>query len=76
VPAIAPLAVALTSLLAFLATWMAAAVAHETHGWRTFVLPVLGLLVIILIPLALTAMFGGAVIGVESVLEQLGLVQP
>jgi hypothetical protein len=76
IPAIAPLAIFLTSVLAFLATWMAAAEAHETRGWRTFVLPFLGFAVVIIIPLVLGAMFGGVVIGLESLLERLGLAQP
>jgi hypothetical protein len=75
-PPVAPLAIFLTSVVAFLATWMAAAEAHETRGWRTFVLPILGLVVLITIPLALGALFGGAVIGLESILGRLGLAQP
>ncbi len=76
IPPLAPLALFISALLAFLASWMGAAEAHETHGWRTFILPILGLAIIILVPLALTAMISGAVIGLESALARLGLVQP
>ena len=76
IPPIAPIAIFITAVVSFLATWMAAAEAHETRGWRTFVLPLLGLAVIVLIPLVLGVMFGGVIIGVESVLERVGLVQP
>jgi hypothetical protein len=76
VPPIAPLALILTAILSFLATWMGAAEAHETRGWRTFVLPLLSLIVTILIPVILIAMVGGLVIGLESILARLGLVQP
>jgi uncharacterized membrane protein YvlD (DUF360 family) len=76
IPPIAPLALILTAILVFLATWMGAAEAHETRGWRTLVLPVLGMIVIILIPVVLTAMVGGLAIGLESIFARLGLVQP
>jgi hypothetical protein len=76
IPYMAPLAKFLAVLVSFLATWMAASEAHETRGWRTFVLPLISALIMILIPLVLTAMFAGAVVGLESILERLGLAQP
>ena len=76
IPSIAPLALILTAILAFLATWMGAAEAHETRGWRTLLLPFLGMIVAVLIPVVLTAMVGGLAIGFESILARLGLVQP
>ncbi len=76
IPAIAPLVTVLTVTVAFLATWMAAAEAHDSRGWRTFVLPFLGLLIIILVPIVIGALTGSVVIGLDAVLEKLGLVQP
>ena len=76
IPAIAPLVTFLTISVEFLATWMAAAEAHNTRGWRTFVLPFLGLLIIVLVPIVLGALTGSVVIGLEAVLEKIGLVQP
>jgi hypothetical protein len=76
IPPVAPLAIFLTNIVAFLAAWMAAAEAHETRGWRTLILPLVGLLIIVAVPLALVAMMGGAVIGLQSILERLGLAQP
>ena len=76
IPTFAPLVVVLTTIVSFLAIWMGAAEAHETRGWRTFVLPFLGLLIVVLVPMALLALMGGAVIGFEALLERLGLVQP
>ena len=76
IPPIAPLALILTTILAFLAMWMGAAEAHETRGWRTLMLPLLGMIVAVLIPLVLTAMLGGFVIGLESIFARLGLVRP
>jgi uncharacterized membrane protein YvlD (DUF360 family) len=76
IPALAPFAIFLTTVVTFLAVWMGAAEAHETRGWRTFALPFLGLAVMIIIPLVAAAMFGGAIIGLESLLERVGLVQP
>jgi len=75
-PPLAPLAIVLTTLLAFLATWLAAAEAHETRGWRTLLLPVLGLIVVVGLPILVAALLSGAAVGVEAVLEQLGLTQP
>ena len=76
VPAIAPLATFLTIVVSFLATWMGVAEAHESRGWRTFVLPVLGLFIILLVPFLLEVLTGSVVIGMGAVLAKLGLVQP
>ena len=75
-PILGPIAYILGSLVAFVATWMGAAEAHETRGWRTIVLPFLALASFIIVPVLLLALIGGAVITVESVLGQLGLVRP
>ena len=76
IPALGPIAVFLTSTVFFLATWMAAAEAHETHGWRSLILPLLGIVVIIMIPIAVIGLAGGMIIGLEAIFERIGLVQP
>ena len=76
IPTFAPIAVFLTSTVFFLATWMAAAEAHETHGWRAFILPFLGIVVMIIIPIAVIGLAGGLIIGLEAIFERIGLVQP
>jgi hypothetical protein len=73
IPPLAPLAIVLTTLIGFLATWLAAAEAHETRGWRTLLLPVLGLIIIVLIPVLAAALVSGAAIGLEAIMSQLGL---
>ncbi len=76
IPPFAPIAVFLTSTVFFLATWMAAAEAHETYGWRAFILPFLGIVVMIIIPIAVIGLAGGLIIGLEAIFERIGLVQP
>lgn len=72
-PYVAPLAVFLGSLVSFLAAWMGAAEAHETRGLRTFLLPVLAILIVVVVPLMLAALLSGAVIGLESIIHRFGL---
>lgn len=76
IPGIAPLAKVLVVPVFFLATWMAAAEAYETRGWRTFVLPFIFVLLVVLTPIVLAALVGGFVISFESILDSLGLLQP
>lgn len=76
IPSLAPLAVILTFVVIFLADWMAAAEAHETRGWRTLVLPFLGLFVSVMIPIIVLTLLGSAVISLDAVFGQLGLRQP
>ena len=71
IPALAPLALFLSTILTFIATWMGAAAAHHTRGWRTIILPLVLLLIIILIPLMLLLMVGGVALSVESIFGQL-----
>jgi len=71
VPVLAPLALFLSTTLTFIATWMGAAVAHQTRGWRTIILPLVLLFIIVLIPVMLLLMFGGVALSVESIIGQL-----
>jgi uncharacterized membrane protein YvlD (DUF360 family) len=61
-------------VLAFLAFWMAATEAHEVRGWRGVLLPILAIVVALVIPPLVMLLLGGAVSGIESILETLGLV--
>jgi hypothetical protein len=69
---LAPLALFLGTLLGFIASWMGAATAHNTQGWRTLVLPFLAIFLTILLPVILLIMLGSIVFSIESVLQQLG----
>lgn len=72
IPALAPFALFLGFLLSFFSYWMAAAAAHNTHGWRTVALPLLAGIVTILIPVLALVMMGSLVFSLQSVLGQLG----
>ncbi|MCP4362447.1 MAG: hypothetical protein GY796_30950 [Chloroflexi bacterium] len=72
IPPLAPLALFIGTLMGFISSWMGAAAAHNTHGWRTIILPFLAGLITILIPILMLAMLGSIVFSIESVLQQLG----
>jgi uncharacterized membrane protein YvlD (DUF360 family) len=74
VPALAPLAAPLGALLSLVAIWMGAAMAHNARGWRSIILPILGIFFVVAVPLLAQTMFGGAILGLESLLRQLGLM--
>jgi uncharacterized membrane protein YvlD (DUF360 family) len=74
IPALAPLAAPLGALLSLVAIWMGAAMAHNARGWRSIILPILGVFFILAVPLLAQTMFGGAILGLESMLRQLGLM--
>jgi uncharacterized membrane protein YvlD (DUF360 family) len=65
---IAPLVSIFVTLLSLFAGWIAVAEAHRLRGWRTLILPVLYLLILILGVLAL----GGVISGLELTFEALG----
>ena len=75
IPALAPLAAPLGMVLSFVAIWMGAATAHNTRGWRSIILPILGVFFAILVPALVQMMLSGALFSLESVLTQLGLVR-
>ena len=76
IPPLAPFAIFLSTVMAFIATWMAATVAHDTHGWRTLLFPLVMLVVMVFIPIILFVMLGSIVFSIDSVLTQLGFIQP
>ncbi len=76
IPALAPVITFLSTILTFIAVWMAAAEAHETRGWRTVILPFLAVILILAIPLVVLFLTGSAVVGLEEVLSQFGLTPP
>lgn len=77
VPALAPMAIFLSTLLTFVGTWMGAAAAHETRGWRTIILPFTMMLMVVIVPFLLLVMVGSIALSLETILQQFGLsVQP
>jgi hypothetical protein len=73
IPPIAPVARLITVLFAFFAVWMGAAEAHETKGWRTVVLPVVALLVLIVVAFVLRSLLAGAEFALSALFGDLGV---
>jgi hypothetical protein len=73
VPALAPLAAPIGAWVSVIAVWMGAAAAHNAKGWRSIILPFLGVIFAILVPALVPIMLSGAVVSLKSVLTQLGL---
>jgi uncharacterized membrane protein YvlD (DUF360 family) len=73
VPVIGPLFRTIGFLLAFLGVWLGAAQAHELRGWRTLVLPIIFVVVLVVVGVVLRALLMGAAITVESLLQDVGM---
>ncbi len=73
IPPIAPVARLITVLFAFFAVWMGAAEAHQTKGWRTIVLPIIALLVLVVAAFVLRSLMAGAEFAFSALFSDLGL---
>jgi uncharacterized membrane protein YvlD (DUF360 family) len=73
IPPLSSLAIFLGTVLGFLAVWMGAATAHNSHGWRTIILPILAVIILVFIPLLLLVMLTSVAFSFESILGQFGL---
>jgi hypothetical protein len=71
---IGPVANFLANLLVFLGIWVGVSSAHELKGWRTFVLPVIYLVVAVVSFVFLVAILEGIQFTATYVFAQLGLV--
>jgi hypothetical protein len=60
-------------VVGFLATWMAAATAHGTRGWRTLLLPVVAYAVIVLAAVVFGILLAGAEFTIQGVLGSFGI---
>ena len=74
IPALSPLVRLITSILVFVAMWMAGLEAHELHGWRSLLLPVAGLLVVVISVVILGYLIAGAEFTIEALLQEAGLL--
>ncbi len=72
IPVVGPLLRTIGYILEFLGVWLGTAQAHELRGWRTLLLPVVLIVVIIAVGVIVTALLAGAVITVESLLVDFG----
>jgi hypothetical protein len=73
VPVVGPLFRVIGFLLAFLGSWLGTAQAHQLRGWRTLLLPIVFLMVVIVVGVVLRALLAGAAITVESLMQDVGL---
>lgn len=69
----APVMRVVTTLLHFMAVWLAAVEAHNTRGWRTVLFPVVALVVLVIAFLAVAGIVGSLELTVGSILGTLGL---
>jgi hypothetical protein len=72
-PVVGPLFRAVGFLLAFLGIWLGGAQAHELRGWRTLVMPVIFVVVVIVVGIVLRTLFLGAAITIDSLMQDVGL---
>jgi hypothetical protein len=73
IPVIGPVARVVASLMAFLGVWIGAVQAHQLRGFRTLLLPVLYVIVVIVVAVLLDVLLMGAVVSIESLFAALGL---
>jgi uncharacterized membrane protein YvlD (DUF360 family) len=76
IPALSSLVQLITSILGFVATWMAGLEAQELRGWRGLLLPVAWLLVVVLSVVILGNLIAGAEFTIEALLREAGLLTP
>jgi hypothetical protein len=74
IPAITPVVRFIVSLLVFFAVWIGTATAHRIKGWRTLVLPIIYILVIITGIVILNTTISGFVLSLESLAIEFGLL--
>jgi hypothetical protein len=74
VPPLSILVRLITSIVFFVATWIAGVEAHELSGWRSLLLPVVQLVVVVLAVLVLQHLVAGLEFTIESLLREAGLL--
>ena len=75
-PVITPIVRFLVSMLAFFAVWIGAATAHNLKGWRTLILPIFYVMVILLGIVVMYSVIGGFTLSLESLGIDFGLIPP
>lgn len=75
VPVLGDFARFLSTVLQVVAMWIAAVVAHDLRGWRAIVFPLAMLLVISVSLVVSQVLFQGAVLSVNALLQDFGLVK-
>ena len=72
-PVAGPVFRALLLILLFVNTWLAAAAAHETRGWRTILLPVAAFAILVVGYILIGVLVNGMEFAVDGVLYSLGI---
>jgi uncharacterized membrane protein YvlD (DUF360 family) len=73
VPVLQPVAIWLTAVVTFFATWIGAVEAQKLRGWRGLVLPVVVTIVVTIGAVAIPALFAGAALTLQALGAELGL---
>jgi hypothetical protein len=73
IPVLQPLAILLTVVVTFFATWIGAVEAQKLRGWRGLVLPVVVILVSTIGAIVIPALFAGAALTLQTLAAELGL---
>jgi hypothetical protein len=76
IPALSPLVRIITSILAFVATWIGGVEAHELRGWRGVLLPLAYGAVLAISLVILAHLVAGAEFTLEALLREIGLLAP
>ena len=74
IPGVAPLARLIAFLVAFLTTWMGAAIGLKLSGWKTLILPVLAILVLVVGLVLLNFLFVGAAFTLNTLATEVGIL--
>jgi hypothetical protein len=75
IPGAPPIALAIVSILSFFAAWLGAATAHALHGWRTLILPVVIIFVLIASVFVIDILLQGAAATIQALGQAFGLIQ-
>jgi hypothetical protein len=73
IPVIGPLARILALLLTFFGVWIGTSSAHELKGWRTFLLPVIYIVTIVVTVYFLSAVVQGTALTIDGLLNDFGV---
>jgi hypothetical protein len=73
IPVVGPLFRTIGFILAFLGVWLGVAQAHELRGWRTLVVPIVFVIVLVVVGVVLRALFLGAAITIDALFQDVGL---
>ena len=76
IPALEPLARLIVTVLSFMTTWFAGIEAHGLRGWRSILLPLAVLAVLVLSLVILGVLLAGTEFTIESLLREAGLLTP